>query len=195
MNLDPDTQARSFYLILLGAFILLAVFTHYRGRMGQAAQHAAIWVLIFIGAVIAIGFSGQLTEQLYPERAMSAGDGALSFRRAPDGHFYVTAEVNGAPVRFMVDTGATVLVLTRTDARAAGIDPAGLNFIQPTQTANGQVMSAPVRLDEITIGDVVDRNVPASISGGGLGRSLLGMSYLDRWHSMRIEGDTLYLVR
>lgn len=195
MNLDPNTQARSFYLILLGAFILLAVFTHYRGRMGQAAQHAAIWALIFIGAVIAIGFSGQLTEQLYPERAMSAGEGALSFRRAPDGHFYVAAEVNGAPVRFMVDTGATMLVLTGSDARAAGIAPDSLNFIQPTYTANGQVMSAPVRLDEVTLGGVVDRNVAASVSGEGLGRSLLGMSYLNRWHSIRIEGDTLYLAR
>lgn len=56
MNLDPDTQARGLYLILLGAFILLAVFTHYRGRMGQAAQHAAIWVMIFIGAALLIGF-------------------------------------------------------------------------------------------------------------------------------------------
>lgn len=195
MNLDPDTQARSFYLILLGAFILLAVFTHYRGRMGQAAQHAAIWALIFIGAVIAIGFSDQLRQQLYPESAMSAGEGTLSFRRAPDGHFYVGAEVNGAPVRFMVDTGATMLLLTRADARAAGLDPASLNFVQPTHTANGQVMIAPVRLDEIELGGVIDRNIPASVSGEGLGRSLLGMSYLNRWRSIRIEGDTLYLSR
>src|SRR5690606_10202925 len=98
--------AQIFYLVLLGAFILVAVFTHYRGRMGQAAQHAAIWVLIFIGVVIAIGFKDQLTGQLYGDYAVPAGDGALAFRRAPDGHFYIAAEVNGAPVRFMVDTGA-----------------------------------------------------------------------------------------
>ncbi|HET7408819.1 MAG TPA: TIGR02281 family clan AA aspartic protease [Paracoccaceae bacterium] len=195
MNFDPDTQARLFYLVLLGAFILVAVFTQYRGRLGQAAQHAAIWALIFIGAVIAIGFKDQLTGQLYSSYAVPAGEGVLAFRRAADGHFYVGAEVNGAPVRFMVDTGATQIVLTPGDARAAGIDTDALNFIQPTYTANGRVMSAPVRLDRVALGDAVDQDVPASVSSGGLGQSLLGMRYLDLWRSMRIEGDTLYLAR
>lgn len=195
MNFDPDTHARLFYLVLLGAFILVAVFSHYRGRMGQAAQHAAIWVLIFIGVILAFGFKDQLTGQLYTDRAMQAGEGVLAFRRAPDGHFYINAAVNGAPMRFMVDTGATQIVLTPADARAAGINTNTLNFVQPTYTANGRVMSAPVRLDSVALGGEVDRNVPASVSGGELGQSLLGMRYLDLWHSIRIEGDTLYLAR
>jgi aspartyl protease family protein len=195
MNFDPDTQARIFYLVLLGAFILVAVFTHYRDRLGQAAQHAAIWALIFVGVVIAIGFRDELTGQLYTDYAVPAGEGAFAFRRAPDGHFYVSAEVNGAPVRFMVDTGATRPVLTPADAKAAGIDTGGLRYMQPTYTANGVVMSAPVRLDEVALGGEVERGVPASVSGGELGQSLLGMSYLDRWRSIRIEGDTLYLSR
>jgi aspartyl protease family protein len=195
MNFDPDTQARIFYLVLLGAFILVAVFTHYRGRLGQAAQHAAIWVLIFIGVVIAIGFSDELTGQLYSDYAVPAGEDAFAFRRAPDGHFYVSADVNGAPVRFMVDTGATQLVLTPADARAVGIETGDLHYIQPTYTANGRVMSAPVRLDEVALGGEVERNVAALVSGDELDQSLLGMSYLDRWRSLRIEGDTLYLAR
>lgn len=195
MNLDPDTQARVFYLVLLGAFILVAVFSHYRGRMGQAVQHAAIWGLIFVGVVLAIGFKDQLTGQLYVDHAVPVGEGALAFRRAPDGHFYIAAEVNGQPVRFMVDTGATNLVLAAADARAAGIDPARLQFIQPTYTANGRVMSAPVRLDTVALGGETDRDVPASISGGDLDQSLLGMRYLERWRSVRIEDDVLYLAR
>lgn len=195
MDFDPDTQARAFYLVLLGAFILVAVFSHYRGRMGQAVQHAAIWGLIFIGVILAVGFKDQLTGQLYPDRAVPAGEGALAFRRAPDGHFYVSAEVNGTPMRFMVDTGATDMVLSRAAAQAAGIDLDGLQFILPTYTANGRVMSAPVRLDTVALGGQVDHDVPASVGGEGLGQSLLGMRYLERWRSVRIEGDTLYLAR
>ena len=195
MNFDPDTQARVFYLVLLGAFILVAVFTHYRGRMGQAAQHAAIWGLIFVGVILAIGFKDQLTGQLYTDHAVPAGEGSLAFRRAPDGHFYVAAEVNGAPVRFMVDTGATDLVLSEADARAAGVDTGQLAYVMPTITANGRVMSAPVRLDRVALGGEVDQDVPASVSGGGLHQSLLGMRYLDRWRSVRIEDETLYLTR
>lgn len=195
MNFDPDTQARVFYLVLLGAFILVAVFTHYRGRMGQAAQHAAIWALIFVGVILAIGFKDQLTGQLYVDHAVSAGEGVLAFRRAPDGHFYVSAEVNGEPVRFMVDTGATNLVLSEDDARAVGIDTGQLQYIQPTYTANGLVMSAPVRLESVTLGQETEFDVPASVSGGALGQSLLGMSYLERWRSVRIEDDRLFLSR
>lgn len=195
MDFDADAQARAFYLVLLGAFFAVAVFSHYRGRLGQAAQHAAIWGLIFVGVILAIGFKDTLTGQLYPSHGAPAGEGALVFRRAPDGHFHVTAQVNGAPVRFMVDTGATDLVLSPADALAAGLDPAGLNYVIPTYTANGRVMSAPVRLDSVALGEQVDRDVPASVGGEGLGVSLLGMRYLDRWRSVRIEGDALYLAR
>lgn len=195
MDFDPDTQARVFYLVLLGAFILVAVFSHYRGRMGQAMQHAAIWALIFVGVIVAIGFKDTLTGQLYADRAVTATDGALAFRRAADGHFYIAAEVNGAPVRFMVDTGATDLVLTAKDAHRAGIDTGALQFIQPTYTANGRVLSAPVTLGSVTVGSATELDMPASVSGGELGQSLLGMRYLDRWRSVRIEGDTLYLSR
>ena len=195
LPLDPDAQARTFYLVLLGAFLLVYLFGAYRHRLGQALQHAAIWVLIFLGAVVAIGFWEPLTAQLYVGRAISAGEGTMAFRRAPDGHFYATAEVNGAPIRFMVDTGASDLVLTERDARAAGIDTGRLNYVQPTITANGRTMSAPVRLETVALGGLVDRAVPASVSGGALDQSLLGMRYLERFRSIRFEDDTLYLSR
>lgn len=195
MPFDPDAQARIFYLVLLGAFVAVFVFSHYRDRLGQAAQHAVIWALIFVGVILAFGFKDTLTGHLYADRAVAVSNDTLALRRARDGHFYAVAEVNGAPVRFMVDTGASDLVLSHADARAAGIDPDGLNYILPTMTANGRVMSAPVRLDSVALGGEVARDVPASISGGGLGQSLLGMSYLRRWQSVRFEGDTLYLGR
>ena len=195
LPLDPDAQARVFYLVLLGAFLLVYLFSTYRHRLGQAVQHAAIWVLIFVGAVIAVGFWEPLTSQLYVGRAVQADGDTLAFRRAPDGHFYAMAEVNGAPVLFMIDTGASDLVLAEADARAAGIDIGRLNYVQPTITANGRTMSAPVRLDSVALGGLVDRAVPASVSGGELDQSLLGMRYLERFRSVRFEDNTLYLSR
>jgi aspartyl protease family protein len=195
LPLDPDSQARVFYLVLLGAFLLVYIFSSYRHRLGQALQHAAIWVLIFVGAVIAVGFWQPLTGQLHADLAMQAGEDTLAFRRAADGHFYVAAEVNGTPVRFMVDTGASDLVLTEADARAAGIDTGRLNYVQPTITANGRTMSAPVRLESVALGALIDHAVPASVSGGALDQSLLGMRYLERFRSIRFEDNTLYLSR
>lgn len=195
MPFDADTQARIFYLVLLGAFVAVWVFQRYRGRVGQAAQHLAIWGLIFVGVVLAYGFSDTLTRQLMVDRPVAVDSRTVAVQRARDGHFYAEAEVNGTPVRFMIDTGASKLVLSRRDARAAGIDPEGLSYIEPVVTANGRSMSAPVRLETIALGGFVDRDVRASVNGGPLDVSLLGMSYLDRYSSIRFEGDTLYLVR
>lgn len=192
---DPDGQARFFYLALLGMAVAVWVFKDYRHRLGQAAQHAAIWGLIFIGAVLAFGFKDNLTHMLNSDSAMRVDEDTIALRRATDGHFYTTIEVNGTDIRFMVDTGATRLVLSRDDARTAGIDVEGLDFIVPTSTANGRVMSAPVRLDTVALAGFVDENFRASVNGGDLHISLLGMEYLDRFRSFRVEGDTMLLSR
>ncbi len=83
---DPDAQARLFYLALLGMVIASGVFYNYRDRLGTALQHAAIWVLIFLGATIAYGFKDQLTSQLYPDTARSVNDRTIALRQADDGH-------------------------------------------------------------------------------------------------------------
>ncbi|MEO1492111.1 MAG: TIGR02281 family clan AA aspartic protease [Pseudomonadota bacterium] len=192
---DPDGQARFFYLALLGLAVAAWVFKDYRHRLGQAAQHAAIWVLIFAGAVLAYGFKDNLGQMLNPDQALRVDENAVALRRASDGHFYATLEINGADIRVMVDTGATRLVLTEDDARTAGIDTGRLNFVIPASTANGQVMSAPVRLDTVALADFVDEDFRAMVNGGELDVSLLGMEYLDRYRSFQVEGDTMLLRR
>jgi aspartyl protease family protein len=103
--------------------------------------------------------------------------------------------VNGAAVRFLVDTGATSLVLTRRDAARAGIDPDGLVYSVPTMTANGPVFSAAAGIESLRFGPFEDRGVAAMVSGGELAVSLLGMSYLDRFRTLTIEGDRMLLDR
>lgn len=191
---SPDDTARFFYLALLGVFAATWLFSRYRGRLGQAAQHAAIWGLIFLGAVLAIGFSGDLQRMLVGA-PQQIDDRTVALSQGRSGHFEAVLEVNGTNVRFLVDTGATNLVLSRRDAEAAGIDTSALSYMLPTQTANGRMMSARVRLDQVSLGAFVDRDVAATVNGGDLDISLLGMSYLERYAGWQVRGDRMYLFR
>ncbi|MCH8953255.1 MAG: TIGR02281 family clan AA aspartic protease [Proteobacteria bacterium] len=192
---DPDAQARLFYLALLGMALAGGVFYNYRDRLGTAAQHAAIWVLIFLGVTIAYGFKDQLASQLYPGTAQPVDERTIALRRADDGHFYARVRVNGAEIRFMVDTGATNLVLSQQDARRIGLAMDNLNYVLPVSTANGTVYGAGVVLERVKLGGFVDTDVRAMVNGGRMSVSLLGMSYLDRFRRFSVEGDRLLLSR
>jgi aspartyl protease family protein len=106
------------------------------------------------------------------------------------GHFSLTATVDGAPTRFVIDTGASLVALTLDDARAAGIGRSELVFNQITQTANGRVRFAPVILREIRIEQLSIENVPAAVIEN-LDQSLLGMSFLKRLKSFEMREGAL----
>jgi aspartyl protease family protein len=103
--------------------------------------------------------------------------------------------VNGTPVRFVVDTGASQVVLTQKDAENAGIALADLVYSGRANTANGRVRIAPVRLDSIDVDGVEMRNIRASVNEGQMGTSLLGMTYLERFSRIEIAGGALVLHR
>ena len=96
-------------------------------------------------------------------------------------------------IRFLVDTGASEVVLSPRDAERLGFDLKSLNFNRIYQTANGTVTGAPVRLEEIRIGPIVVSDVRASVNGAEMKRSLLGMSFLGRLGGYRVNGDVLTL--
>ena len=106
------------------------------------------------------------------------------------GHVLVDAIVNGAAVRFLVDTGASLVTLTPNDARAAGLDLHRLAFNALASTANGDVRMAPVRLREIRLGQLAIDDVPAAVIEN-LKISLLGMSFLKRLQSYEMRGGRL----
>jgi clan AA aspartic protease (TIGR02281 family) len=114
----------------------------------------------------------------------------LVYRAGPLGHVVLTASVNGAPVRFLVDTGASTVALSPADARAAGINPSALAFDKTTTTANGLVRVAPVMLREIRIEQLAVENVPAVVDAN-LSGSLLGMSFLSRLKSFEMREGAL----
>jgi aspartyl protease family protein len=95
----------------------------------------------------------------------------------------------------VVDTGATELVLSRSDAERAGLDTEALIYSGQAFTANGMVQTAPVVLETIALGKAIDLGVPAVVNGAEMQDSLLGMSYLQRFDRIEISGGTLVLER
>jgi aspartyl protease family protein len=103
----------------------------------------------------------------------------VSLERGSDGHFRTSAEINGRSIGVLVDTGATLVAMSYEDAATAGISVGSGDFRYVSNTANGQARFARVTLDQVRIGNVVVRNVPAAVSEPGrLGITLLGMSFL-----------------
>ena len=116
--------------------------------------------------------------------------GAAQLVRGPDGHFYADAQVNGVTIRFLVDTGASVVMLTREDAQRAGIALPAERAL--AMGVGGTVSVAPVTIDRIAIGTVEARSIQAAVADQ-LPVSLLGQNFLAQFGSVEIRGDTMVL--
>ena len=124
-----------------------------------------------------------------------AGNGSADFvaHRAPDGHFYADVRVNGSTSRMLIDTGASSVVLTRSDAQRAGIQARPGEFTATAQTAGGEIALKHVTIDRMALGSVDSRNVPAMVAENDLPISLLGQSFLQRVGTVEISGDEMRL--
>jgi aspartyl protease family protein len=122
---------------------------------------------------------------------VGGGQDPVILDRKPDGHFYATADISGTPVRFLVDTGASMIALTGDDARALGFSWDSSELMHVGRGVNGDVMGKPVMLDSVAIGDVEFGNMRAVIIPNGLDISLLGQSFLERVDNVRIERDRM----
>jgi aspartyl protease family protein len=112
------------------------------------------------------------------------------------GHFFVEPIVNGTRLRMMVDTGASLVVLSRDDARLIGINPAPADFRIRVSTANGPVLVAPIMLREVTVGALAVRDVPGAVfPDNTLQTGLLGMSFLSKLSHFEVAGGRLVLKR
>ena len=192
--MDSDQTAQFIFLALLGSAIAGGFIVQNRHQMGKVAQQASVWGLIFIGVIAAIGLWGDIRDDVMPRQSAYAG-GVTEVPRQRDGHFYLTLQINGQPIEFLVDTGATQVVITKSDADLVGIDVANLAFLGTAYTANGPVNTATVRLNTVQLGEITDSDIRALVNEGELDQSLLGMSYLGLYARIEITGDALILTR
>jgi aspartyl protease family protein len=188
------------YTIALLAFVAGTMLTLYRERFTQAITAVTLWVLFGLILIAAYSYRFELHEiaermlaELLPGHAVSHGR-TVAVARTNAGDFAITAEINGAPVAMVLDTGASSVVLTRDDAKAAGLPLEVLEYTVAIDTANGRTRAAPVTLDRIAIGSLAERSVDALVARPGqLKTSLLGMSFLNRLQSWEVSGDRLFL--
>lgn len=198
---------RQFAIAAIGASLLLwLVFSGLRSArpsdIARMATAATVWAALFIALTgfyayrfEASDIAGRIAGEFFPSEPQVGRGGEVIINRRLSGEFVIAARVNGARVSFLFDTGASAVVLTAADARRAGVNAGSLDFDTPVSTANGAARAADVVLDQIAIGPIVMRNVPALVARpGALDESLLGMSFLERLKSYAVERNRLVLV-
>jgi aspartyl protease family protein len=183
-------------IVLLSVIVLSLV----RKRVSEALKSIMIWIALATALAIGYTYRFELREvadrvmaELVPGHAATRGN-TVEIARGQGGNFMVATQVNGARLPMILDTGASSVVLTHDAAKAAGLPLEMLSYSVAVETANGRTRAAPVTLQSITIGGLVEREVPALIAQPGqLRQSLLGMSFLNRLQSWEVRGDRLML--
>ena len=198
--LTTDEFGSLAYKLAILVFLGVALFAIFRDRLTEAIMGALMWAVI--GVALVIGYSyryevhqvaDRVMAELMPGHVISHGRSA-EVARTSSGDFAISAQINGARVHMVVDTGATSVVLTAEDAKAAGLPLALLNYTVNIETANGRARAAPVTLDRIAMGELEERSVEALVvQQGQLRTSLLGMSFLNRLQNWQVNGDRLML--
>lgn len=135
----------------------------------------------------------RLTQSLGLDDQQVAGK-ELRVRMSPDGHFWALASINGIQRRMLIDSGATVTAVSSQTAREAKID-AGTGLAPVVlRTANGAARAETGSIDELRVGNIVARNLKVVTSPGLGNLDVLGMNFLSKLDSWRVEGRTLILV-
>jgi aspartyl protease family protein len=195
-----DFGALIYYLALI-VFIGSAVLVMFRESFSKALEAALFWLVI--GFVLAFaytyraelrGVADRIMAELVPGRVAQRSDRTVELVRGRAGDFQVAAQVNGARVAMILDTGASAVVLTQEAAKVAGLPLEVLTYSVNVDTANGRTRAAAVTLDRLAVGGIVERAVPALVAQPGQLRvSLLGMSFLNRLESWEVRGEKLLM--
>jgi len=197
------TAAQATDVTVIGLFPGKAVITVNRGapRTLSVGERTAEGVMLVStghdNAVLEIDGAKQTLEmgQHFETAAASEGSGrqTVTLSRDGNGHFMTDAQVNGGHVRFMLDTGATLVSLSVADAQRLGVDYSKGQLGYSVMADGRRVPSWRVMLDSVTVGDVTAYNVDGLVTQGN-GTPLLGMSFLARME-MRNEGQNLTLTK
>ncbi|KJV69000.1 retropepsin-like aspartic protease family protein [Candidatus Neoehrlichia procyonis] len=145
------------------------------------------WLLFIIVVALLYGVKEEIINSKYvsifiPNISYIRDDGSIELRKSKNGHFYINTVINDQNIIFLIDTGATDVILSLKDARKIGKYLKYLQRIKSYHTANGIVKAVYVEIPEIKIGNIVVNNVKASINTSGIETSLLGMSFLKNFY-------------
>ena len=205
MLLPDDVDAPRLVILGLWLLALLGGALVAGDRLGPMVRDLGIWAVIFL--VLTTGYvfryeaqdlAARFTGGLIPGSPVTAfdeeGRATVTLTRSPSGHFETDALVNGRPVRFLIDTGATGIALAHRTARNIELPVDTMRFDGITRTANGTARVASVRLDRVEVGGIARDNLRASVSSpGALDENLLGQNFLESLAGYERRADRLIL--
>ncbi|WP_335305312.1 retropepsin-like aspartic protease family protein [Sphingomonas adhaesiva] len=197
--MPTEMTANPHFYMLLGALFLASLAAR-RVPVLRTLVSVAIWVvvagLLFVLVVERERFDpwfARVAAALNIESQQVAG-GETRIRMSPDGHFYVRARIGAVERRLLVDSGATITALSPGTAQAAGVEVKPAMFPVMLKTANGTIRAETGEVAELRFGNVVARDLAVVVSPAFGDVDVLGMNFLSRLKSLRVEGQTLILT-
>jgi aspartyl protease family protein len=195
---DPDARMQLVYLCIVLAVLSGGLAARLQTRPGTVLAQLGTWAVIFAAVILLysyrdhfIGLRDRLTSELVPANGAQTGPASIAFAAEADGHYHVYGSVNGTSIRFLVDSGASDIVLSPDDARMLGLQPEYLDYTSVAQTANGLVRGAPMRIRTLKVGPIAMEDIPATVNEAEMPVSLLGMEFLRRLTSWGVENGRL----
>ena len=200
----PNTDMASLvYLGLIAAVVGAGVIGAHR-NIREMIKNLLIWIVMFLGLATGWLYQDQARDMvlrvaggLAPGRPVTVSDEngqAVLIRKSMNGHFEAAGAVNGEPVSFLIDTGATSIALSHQDAVRIGFTDEDLDYSLVINTANGRARAAAVRLDSVTVGSVTRNGLRAMVAEPErLDQSLLGMNFISSLTSFEMRRDEVII--
>lgn len=198
----PDLAELTPHLPIILSLLAVVVVAGFLRRIPVIGRIVGIltWVLLLGALVLVLGqrerfdpYLGRFAEMLDRSSQQVAGE-ETRIRMSPDGHFWASVRFGGITRRMLIDSGATVTALSVDTAAQAGLEVRDTLFPMLLRTANGTIRAKASAVEELRLGNIVARDVPVVVSPAFGNTDVLGMNFLSRLKSWRVEGRTLILV-
>lgn len=187
-------------IYLVGVLVLvLSALSVRKLSIGFVLRSLVTWALIIVLTVLAVAHRHEIgavfaaaTAKLGIDDQQVDGE-TVRIRMAPDGHFWARVKLNGVEKRMLIDSGATITAISARTAAAAGIgESRGMPVM--IETANGTVTARRGRIEQLAIGPLETQDLGVVVSDNFGNLDVLGMNFLSKLHSWRVENQTLILV-
>lgn len=191
-NFNGNDWGNLLYQLVLLGILISSAFIKTTTDRGNKLRQLVIWLaIIFVGVVV---YNNKyLLKNFIPYLATKNGENQLEIAKTSDNHFYITLNIDGTNVLFLIDTGATTTTLTLNDAKRLGIDIDNLKYNQIVNTANGSTYNASIELHNIKIGNKIIDSLWVMVSRDLDGNSLLGMNFLNKLSGYDVRSDRMTL--
>jgi aspartyl protease family protein len=197
MNIMEDGPSLIWGVVCI--LLLVSSLAARRLPLSYVAKAALAWIAIFAALFAIFSFRFEfisIWERVKADISGTAGQSisgeAIELRRQDDGHYWIMVDINGKPVRFMVDSGATMTAINATTAREAGVEADGYPII--LSTANGRVAAKRANVQSLVVGPHKIENHPVVVSESFGDVNLLGMNFLNSMQSWRVEANKMVLI-